>query len=76
MALERDPPDLQAARGHIGDALRWQSDDPQLWTTKAEIEWKAGDFEAAERSLAQALDLRPGYPEAKRLLAQVRGEKL
>ena len=71
LALERDPPDLEAARGHIADALHWQSDEPHLWTLKAEIEWKAGDFAAAERSLAQALTLRPGYPEAQRLQAQI-----
>jgi predicted Zn-dependent protease len=72
IALDRNPPQLDEARGHILDALRWQPDEPQLWTVKAEIEWKAGDFAAAERDLALALELRPGYPEAQRLLAQVR----
>ena len=72
LALERNPAQLDQARGHILDALRWQPDDPQLWTVKAEIEWKAGDFAAAEHDLARALELRPGYPEAQRLLAQVR----
>lgn len=72
LALDRDPPALVEARGHILDALRWQPDEPQLWTVKAEIEWKAGDFTAAEDDLARALELRPGYPEAQRLLAQIR----
>jgi predicted Zn-dependent protease len=72
IALERNPPQLDEARGHILDALRWQPHEPQLWTVKAEIEWKAGDFAAAERDLEFALELRPGYPEAQRLLAQVR----
>ena len=72
LALERNPPQLEEARGHILDALRWQPDEPQLWTVKAEIEWKAGDFAAAERDLVRALELRPGYPEAQRLLAAVR----
>ena len=69
LALERLPPQLDEARGHIIDALRWDRDDPQLWTTLGEIEWKRGDFQAAERALDEALALRPGYPEAERLLA-------
>jgi predicted Zn-dependent protease len=72
LALDREPPALVEARGHILDALRWQPDEPQLWTVKAEIEWKAGEFEAAEDDLARALALRPGYPAAQQLLAQVR----
>ncbi|KIG14338.1 hypothetical protein DB30_06940 [Enhygromyxa salina] len=71
LALERDPPRLDEARGHILDALRWQPDEPQLWTVRGEIEWRAGDFAAAEVALAKALALRPGYPEAQRLLAQI-----
>ncbi len=72
IALDRNPAQLDEARGHILDALRWQPDEPQLWTVKAEIEWKAGDFAAAEGDLTRALELRPDYPEAQRLLAQVR----
>ncbi len=72
IALERNPPQLEEARAHILDALRRDPEEPQLWTVKAEIEWKTGDFAAAERDLARALELRPGYPEAQRLLAQVR----
>lgn len=71
LALERDPPELDEARGHILDALRWQPDEPQLWTVKAQIEWQAGDFAAAEAALARALALRPGYAEAQRLAAQM-----
>lgn len=71
LALERNPPQLDEARGHILDALRWQPDEPQLWTVKAEIEWRAGDFATAERDLAHALELRPGYPEAQQLLAKL-----
>jgi len=75
VALDRNPPQLDEARGHILDALRWQPDEPQLWTVKAEIEWKAGDFAAAERDLARAFELRPGYPEAQRLLASIRDSR-
>jgi cytochrome c-type biogenesis protein CcmH/NrfG len=77
LALEREPADLEAARGHILEALRWQTSDPQLWTVKAEIEWRAGKLDAAEQALARALELRPGYPEAQRLLARLRdGESM
>jgi cytochrome c-type biogenesis protein CcmH/NrfG len=71
LALERDPPQLDEARGHILDALRWQPDEPQLWTLRGEIEWRAGDFAAAEQALTKALALRPGYPEAQRLQAVI-----
>lgn len=71
LALERDPPQLAEARGHILDALRWQPNEPQLWTLRGEIEWRAGDFAAAEDALNKALVLRPGYPEAQRLLTQI-----
>jgi tetratricopeptide (TPR) repeat protein len=70
IALDREPAQLDEARGHILDALRWQ-DDPQLWTTLGEVEWRRGDFVAAERALDRALALRPGYAEAERLLASI-----
>lgn len=77
LALDREPPLLDEARGHIMDALRWQTNEPQLWTVLGEIEWKRGEFEAAERALDHALALRPGYPEAERLLASIHaGTKL
>jgi cytochrome c-type biogenesis protein CcmH/NrfG len=72
LALERTPPLLDEARSHILDALRWQDRDPQLWTTLAEIEWQLGNFAAAEQAIDRALVLRPGYPEAERLLASMR----
>jgi tetratricopeptide (TPR) repeat protein len=72
LALERTPPLLDEARGHILDALRWQDGDPQLWTVLAEIEWQLGNFAAAEQAIDRALALRPGYPEAERLLANMR----
>ncbi len=68
----RSPDDLERAHEHILDALRWDPSSAQLWTTRAEIEWLAGDFAAAEASLAQALELQPGYAAARELLARVR----
>ena len=76
LALERQPAQIEDARKHILDALHWQPNEPQLWTVKAQIEWAAGDFEAAEAALTQALALRPGYPEAQRLLAQIAEAKI
>jgi cytochrome c-type biogenesis protein CcmH/NrfG len=72
LALDRNPPLLDEARGHILDALRWQDGDPQLWTVLADIEWQLGNFAAAEQAIDRALALRPGYPEAERLLASMR----
>ncbi len=70
--LERAPPNLEAAREYIDVALYWDGGDPHLWTTRGEIEMLAEDPEAAERSFARALQLRPGYPEAERLLTELR----
>lgn len=72
LALDRNPPLLDEARGHILDALRWHDADPQLWTTLAEIEWQLGNFSAAEQAIDRALALRPGYAEAEQLLANMR----
>jgi Flp pilus assembly protein TadD len=74
LALERDPAQLDEARGHVLEALRSQSDDPQLWTTLGEVEWRLGNFAAAEQAIAKALALRPGYPEAERLLASIHAQ--
>jgi predicted Zn-dependent protease len=72
LALDRTPQDLAFAREQIDEALRWDPDEAQLWTTRAEIAWLAGDVPTAEASLARALELRPGYPAATQLQAQVR----
>jgi cytochrome c-type biogenesis protein CcmH/NrfG len=71
LALERNPQDLAAAREHIDEALRWDPEEPQLWTTRAEIAWLAGDFATAEAAIARALDLRPDYPAATQLQAKI-----
>lgn len=71
LALERQPQDLRSAREHIDEALRWDIDEPQLWTTRAEIAWLAGDFVTAEASLARALKLQPGYAAALSLQARM-----
>lgn len=74
LALEREPALLDEARGHVLEALRSQSDDPQLWTTLGEVEWRLGNFAAAEQAIGKALALRPGYPEAERLLASIHAQ--
>lgn len=64
LALERTPPDLAAARMHIEEALRWDDEDPQLWTTLAEVAWLSGDATLAGSALEHALELAPDYPQA------------
>lgn len=71
LALEREGADLDAARTQAFVALRWQPNDPQLWTLLAEIEWRAGDTIAAEAALEQALRLRPGFVEALALRSEL-----
>ncbi|WP_157595625.1 tetratricopeptide repeat protein [Plesiocystis pacifica] len=73
IALERDPPDFDLARGHVEDALHWQPNEPALWTLKGEIELRAGEAEAARVALERALSLSPSYPEALALLDELDG---
>jgi cytochrome c-type biogenesis protein CcmH/NrfG len=71
LALERNPQDLAVAREQIDEALRWDAKEPQLWTTRAEIAWLAGDFATADDAIARALQLRPDYPAATQLQAKI-----
>jgi Flp pilus assembly protein TadD len=58
---------------HVERALRFDPRDPHLWTTRAEIAARAGDEVTAWASAEHALSLRPGYPPARTLMAQLRG---
>ncbi len=74
LAMEQEPPQLDAARYHIGRALAVDPRDPHLWSTRAEIEERAGQREAAVEAARRALVLRPGYPLAEEVLARLQGE--
>lgn len=73
LAMEQQPPALDAALREIVMALYRDPRDPHLWTTRGEIELAAGKPDAASASLERALALSPGYPPAQRMLARVRG---
>jgi Tfp pilus assembly protein PilF len=73
LALSVQPPHLDVAQAEIELALRYDSRDPHLWTTQAEIAWKAGDENRALAAARRALALRPGYPPAQKVMAQVTG---
>ena len=71
LALERDPPALDEARSQVFNALRWEQQDPLLWTLLAEIEWHAGNTLEAEAALEQALSLQPDFVNALALQAKL-----
>lgn len=71
LALASEPPDLARALEQISLAIDYDRGDAHLWTVRGEIELRRGDLEAARRSSAQALALRPGYPPAERLAARL-----
>lgn len=71
VALEHEPPQLDLAQEHIEQAIRIDPRDPHLWSTRAEIEEKAGKVAAAETSARRALALSPGYPPATDVLARL-----
>lgn len=73
LALASEPPDLARALEQISLAIAYDRDDAHLWTVRGQIEQRRGDLEAARRSSAQALALRPGYPPAERLAASLGG---
>jgi predicted Zn-dependent protease len=64
---------LEAASVYIQRALRFDPRDPHLWTTHAEIAAKAGDDDTALAAASRALQLRPNYPPARKLMASLRG---
>ena len=68
LALESEPPRVDEALELIGIAIRYEPREPQLWTTRAEIEAEAGDFDRALTSARRALELRPGYEPAQHLI--------
>lgn len=71
LALETAPPDLPRALEQIDLALRYDRDDPHLWTTRGEIELRMGDVDAARDSSRRALSYNPDYPPARQLAARV-----
>lgn len=73
LALEANPPDLALAQTSIDRALELDPRDPQLWTTQAEIAARSGEDERALVAARRALELRPGYPPAHRLLGALEG---
>jgi Flp pilus assembly protein TadD len=73
LAFEQEPPQLSEAQHHIEHALRLDPRDPHLWSTRAEIEERAGHADQALTSARRALAIRPGYPPAARVLARLEG---
>lgn len=73
LALETEPPQLDVAQYYIQRALKVDSRDPHLWATRAEIEEQLGQIEQAKASARHALDIRPGYPPAQRVLTRLEG---
>jgi len=71
LALDAEPPQLDAAQVAIDEALRADPRDPHLWTMRAEIAARRGDGGAVTAALDRAFALRPGYPPAKRLQAKL-----
>lgn len=71
LALEASPPRLDEAQRSIEHALRFDPRDPHLWTTRARIAALAGDTDGAVESATRALTLRPGYPPAQSVMAEL-----
>ncbi|TPV95157.1 MAG: hypothetical protein B7733_11440 [Myxococcales bacterium FL481] len=74
--MEQRPPELEQARQQLDIALVYAPDDPQLWTTLAELELAAGDPIAARRAVARALALGPTYAPARAIDDQLRDARL
>ncbi|MGB1015320.1 MAG: hypothetical protein ACPG4T_14390, partial [Nannocystaceae bacterium] len=46
--------------------------DPHLWTTRGELAMLRGELDVAFAASKRALELRPGYPPARELVAKIR----
>ncbi len=66
--------DLDAARAQWADVTVRFPTDPEGWTGLAQVERWQGRARDADRALAQALVVRPGYPDAISQRAWVRAE--
>jgi tetratricopeptide (TPR) repeat protein len=59
------------AQALVEKALRYHGSEPKTQYVAASLAAAAGDFEAAAFHARGALDLRPGYPEARLLLGSI-----
>jgi len=71
LALDSPDGDLEAAKRDMDVLMQRRRDDAHLWTTKAELEHRLGDEQAARAALDRAFALRPDYPPARALEAQL-----
>ena len=69
LALETPDGDLEKAKRDMNVLVQRRPNDPQLWTTLAELEHARGDEEAAQVALERALALQPDYEPALALKA-------
>jgi len=65
-------PDLDRAWQAMTRALYFDRRDPHLWTTRGELAMMRGELDVAFASTKRALELRPGYPPARELIAKIR----
>jgi len=70
--LARAPSSPAAAARDLERALELAPDDPELWTTQAQVRATTGDVRGAESDLARAIELAPQRIEAWCLRATLR----
>jgi len=71
LALANEPPDLRRAHEMIVEAIDHDPHDAHLWTVRGQIELRLGEPEQARKASERALSLRPDYPPARELAAQL-----
>lgn len=71
LALALEPPDRRRALEMLTLALEYDRHEAHLWTVRGQVELELGEVDAARRSSARALGLRPDYPPALELAARV-----
>lgn len=71
LALANQPPDLRHAHAMIVEAIDHDPHDAHLWTVRGQIELQLGEPEQARKASERALALRPDYPPARELAAQL-----
>lgn len=69
--VNREAGNVAAAREYIGKALQYHGDNPQVFYYAAYLSFADGNLGEAENRARTAINLKPGYDDAREILASI-----